>query len=293
MEKSVDTQKIPKKIYQSWKTKKLDGRMAEIVEETKKMNPDCEYYLYDDNDCKQFLLEHFGINHANAFDVLIPGAFKCDFWRYAQLYITGGIYMDMDMQPLVPFSQIIEPNDELVSIADLKYFLVPSCNVFQSFLACTPRHPALLYAVQLTFANIVTRRHELLDSFSITGPVVMGIAINLYWNKSKTHESIEAGQYGSIKLLSMSKDCTFDLNGKQVFKNKFSGYDRGANNYARVEYYKDEPRRRNRVLLWYLAVGILVLCLLGLIFTYFYRKKWGSCKKSLSECSARTSSNEE
>ena len=90
---------IPKKIYQSWKTKNIPENVQKIVEKTKQMNPEYEYELWDDTDCYNFLLTHFGQNYANAFDVLIPGAFKCDFWRYAVLYVNGGIYMDLDMTP--------------------------------------------------------------------------------------------------------------------------------------------------------------------------------------------------
>ena len=71
---------IPKKIYQSWKTKNIPDFLEKNVNIIISLNPEYEYLLYDDEHCRNFLLENFGINYANAFDVLIPGAFKCDFW---------------------------------------------------------------------------------------------------------------------------------------------------------------------------------------------------------------------
>src|SRR3990167_6037901 len=111
---------IPKKIYQSWKTKNLPENMAQIVQKTREMNPEYEYELWDDDDCRAFLMKNFGQNYVNAFDILIPGAFKCDFWRYAVLFVNGGVYMDIDMVPQVPFREIIRPSDEFISVVDRK-----------------------------------------------------------------------------------------------------------------------------------------------------------------------------
>ena len=106
---------IPRKIYQSWKTKNLPPELQKVVNKTKALNPNYEYHLYDDEDCRKFLLDNFGINYVNAFDALVPGAFKCDFWRYAVLYVNGGIYMDLDMEALVPFDEMIAGNNLTIS----------------------------------------------------------------------------------------------------------------------------------------------------------------------------------
>jgi inositol phosphorylceramide mannosyltransferase catalytic subunit len=50
---------IPKVIYQSWRSKDLDRVMSRNVEDLKRLNPGYEYKLYDDQDCRAFILEHF------------------------------------------------------------------------------------------------------------------------------------------------------------------------------------------------------------------------------------------
>ena len=40
--------------------------------------------------------------------------------------------------------------------------------------------------------------YEIGAALSITGPVVSGIALNLYWNKEKTHDKIYTGKYANI-----------------------------------------------------------------------------------------------
>ena len=86
---------IPLKIYQTWHTKTLPQHMLEAVNKLKQRHPRFEYFLFDDNDCRQFIIKHFDNNVVKAFDSLIPGAYKADLWRYCVLYITGGIYLDI------------------------------------------------------------------------------------------------------------------------------------------------------------------------------------------------------
>lgn len=267
---------IPKKIYQSWKTKKLPEKMAKIVQKTKDINPEYEYELWDDNDCRQFLLDNFGQNYANAFDVLIPGAFKCDFWRYAVLYVNGGVYMDIDMTPAVPFREILRHDDEFVSIVDRKFIFKPKSDIYQAFIACRPKHPIMLTALELAFYNIAGRKHELFDTLGITGPVVVGIAMNLYWKKDKTHDNIDPGEYpDGIRLLEMNLKKTWDNTGKIIFDNRFDGYKRGPTNYNSVSsYYKDDPMKSKRRLIMYIFWGLLCLVLFGLIMAIIFRKKF-------------------
>ena len=82
---------IPLKIFQTWYTKDLPQAMKERVENLKTIHPRFEHFLFDDNDCRQFIQDHFNTDILNAYDKLIPGAYKADLWRCCVLYIHGGI----------------------------------------------------------------------------------------------------------------------------------------------------------------------------------------------------------
>lgn len=56
--------------------------------------------VYDDNECRAFLLNHFGKTYADKFDYMTLGCHKADFFRYAYLYVHGGIYLDIKCVPL-------------------------------------------------------------------------------------------------------------------------------------------------------------------------------------------------
>lgn len=284
--------KIPKLIFQSWKTKNLDDKMSEAVKTVQRLNPEYKYTLFDDQDCRSFLLKHFNQNFLNAFDAIVPGAFKCDFWRYCVLYIHGGIYIDIDMVPQVPFREMIGEEDEFVSVADRDVPFVPNCNIYQAFMAIVPRHPIMYHSLMLSFYNIASRRYDIFDSFSITGPVVVGIAMNLYLGNKKTTSSFnEPGEFPkNIRLHLMTGKWTVNKDDKKLIKNSFEGYDRGPLDYStRMQYYIDDPRYGTRLSLFWIFIGVVILVIVIGVIVWIVRNKWKKCE---NECVMKSSSSD-
>ena len=56
-----------------------------------------DYRFYLDSDIEAFLTTHFPPQVKEAYDALIPGAFKADLFRYCVLFIYGGVYADVDV----------------------------------------------------------------------------------------------------------------------------------------------------------------------------------------------------
>ena len=91
----MNSTNIPLNIFQTYHTLDLPPRMRKCVDKLIQNNPEFTHHLYDDNDCRQFIKDNFPLNVVQAFDKLIPGAYKADLWRYCVLYIHGGIYLDI------------------------------------------------------------------------------------------------------------------------------------------------------------------------------------------------------
>jgi mannosyltransferase OCH1-like enzyme len=109
---SID-EKIPKIIYLSYKTKNIPDY---IIPNIKKIYPDYEIKLYDDNDCRKFLLDNYGKLYVDIFDFLKDGPIKADFWRICVLYKYGGIYFDLDLEHLNNLNKIIDNDTDFVTI---------------------------------------------------------------------------------------------------------------------------------------------------------------------------------
>jgi len=85
----------------------------------KTLNPNYEIFLFDDSMCEQFLLKEFSELHYDIFKFIPDGPIKSDFWRLCVLYKYGGIYVDADIEPLIPLdAYLIHASDFVTCITD-------------------------------------------------------------------------------------------------------------------------------------------------------------------------------
>ncbi len=92
----------PKHIWQTWKSKDPKNIPVKLYEYTKKwktLHPDYEYTLLDDDDLRQIVSE-VAPEHLEKYDSFTRMIERVDFARYALLYRSGGIYADIDTNPL-------------------------------------------------------------------------------------------------------------------------------------------------------------------------------------------------
>ena len=102
---------IPKIIYMCHKT--LD-KIEIYSQKWKELNPEYEIKLYDDELCQQFLLEEYSQKYVDIFNFIPDGPIKADFWRICIINKYGGLYVDADINPIVPLNKYIEDNDDFV-----------------------------------------------------------------------------------------------------------------------------------------------------------------------------------
>ena len=115
-EKFETKPKIPLHIYQMWHNKDLPPKMRECVEKLKYDNPEFKHSLYDESQCRRFIEKHFDKEVLNAYDNIIPSAYKCDLWRYCIMYKKGGIYLDIKFQ--------CEPGFKLMELTDREHYVL-------------------------------------------------------------------------------------------------------------------------------------------------------------------------
>jgi mannosyltransferase OCH1-like enzyme len=107
---------IPKIIHLCYKTKDIPDF---IIKNWTKLNPDYKVIIYDNNDCIEFLLKYFGQKHVDIFNHIKDGPIKADFWRVCILYIYGGIYCDIDVEPLVPIKSFMEKDVDFLTCSSM------------------------------------------------------------------------------------------------------------------------------------------------------------------------------
>ena len=163
-----DSVKIPLDIYQTWKTKNLPPKMRQCINRLRKSNPEFTHYLYDDNDCRKFIGTYFTNDVLDAYDTLIPGAYKADLWRYCVLYINGGIYLDIKFYTVHPF--------KLIEFVDKEYFVKDykksGHGIYNAFMVCKKGNDKLRECINHIVYN-VKNRYYTSSVLAITGPLLL------------------------------------------------------------------------------------------------------------------------
>ena len=117
--KPLKNLKIPKVIFQTNKKRVFENDLSyNSILSFIEFNPSFEYKFFDDKESRDFVKNNFNELILYYYDILYPGAFKADFFRYCYLYINGGFYFDNKSILLCSLEDILNENDELILCQD-------------------------------------------------------------------------------------------------------------------------------------------------------------------------------
>lgn len=157
---------IPLNIFQTWHSKVLPIRMGHNIYMLKRNNPRFRYYLFDDNDCEEFIRKNFDVDVLNAFNSLIPGAYKADLWRYCILYKKGGIYLDIKYGHLNNF--------KLINLTEREHWVLDTNrnDIYNALIVCKPGNQKCWQAIRQIVEN-VKHRYYGRNKLEPTGPSLL------------------------------------------------------------------------------------------------------------------------
>jgi hypothetical protein len=174
--------------------------MSRLVESFKQSG--WQYKFYTDDMAVNFLETHFPPEVLEAYDMLRPGAFKADLFRYCVLLIYGGIYADVDIQLqsnlditvapdvgfMAPFDQVSYTKYGKVFISLVRVLIKTLLSFFLSFfsrqpgvhaghrmclwnglMAAAPGHPFIAKVVERV-VNTVRNRYTSVDMDNLFCP---------------------------------------------------------------------------------------------------------------------------
>lgn len=211
---------IPLNIYQTWHTKSLPPLMARAISKIKFNNPAFTYYLFDDDDCRNFIANNFGPVILNTFDSLIPGAYKADLWRYCVLYKNGGIYLDVKYVPVNNF--------KLINLTESEHWVIDADKngIYNALMVCKPNNPILGAAINKIVENVKNKFYggSPLDP---TGP---GLLSHFFTSDQKNGFDMYHEFYNSFE------NRYIYFNNYLVFKS-YKGYINEHNHNSKTSYY--------------------------------------------------------
>jgi mannosyltransferase OCH1-like enzyme len=159
-------------MYTNWHTKNLPPKMYNNYENLKKNNSEFEFFLFDENDCRDFIKNNFNIDVLYAYNKLLPCAYKSDLWRYCVLYINGGIYLDIKFNCTNKF--------KFIALTEKEYFVrdIPEKYIYNALIVTLPKNQILLNAINQIVKNTKNNyygNNELMP----TGPGLLGEYMSL------------------------------------------------------------------------------------------------------------------
>lgn len=187
---------IPLKIFQTWSTKNLPIHMERNSLLLQKQNPQFEYFLYDDQDCIDFIKKHFGLEVLDAYNTLVPGAYKADLWRYCVLYVHGGIYLDMKMRCVGDFRLIeLTKQEHYVKDRENSGFIKGDIGIYNAVMIQRPKNPLMLDCINQIIENIKNLEY----GFSFLYPTGPGLLGNMYVEKRREYNLVPIDMFHELE----------------------------------------------------------------------------------------------
>jgi mannosyltransferase OCH1-like enzyme len=177
---------VPLNLFQTWHNKELPPKMQEAVKDIQRNNPELEYFLFDNNECVDFIKAHFSDEVVDAYNTLLPGAYKADLWRYCVMYIHGGVYLDIKYQCVDGF-KFVDIMDGEHFVLERPYFWKPGTyGIYNALIIAKPGNPLLLDAI----VNIVRNTQINFYGFNSLYPTGPGLLGELYFGNINNNMSM-------------------------------------------------------------------------------------------------------
>jgi mannosyltransferase OCH1-like enzyme len=220
--------RIPRIIHQTWKDDVLPPRLASFQAAWRRLHPEWTYRFWTDATTRAFVAQHFP-DFLATYDGYGAPIMRVDAARYLWMSHFGGVYADLDMEPVRALDGLLGTDGEGLAMACEP---VSHCGlhgmpliVSNAFLASTPGHPAW----QEIMALLVARR-DWADPLFATGPFLL---TNLYLGSRNFR--------AAVRLLEPVVTSPFD---------KFAAWDAAAEGPGRDAFYAQVPRETYAIHHW-------------------------------------------
>lgn len=226
---------MPRRIVQTWKTLDL-GRLEPVARTWRTRNPDFEYTLYDDAGCAR-TVARLGPRVEAAYARIVPGAFKADLWRYCELYVSGGVYADIDTVCLSAIDAVVDPTATLAVPIDLE-----PPNLFNAFVAVRPGHPVMRACIDAVVENVERGAQQ--TGLSFSGPGLLGACVARFLGASSFEPGVvdRGDQRTQFLRFEPVTEIVSGAGGKSLMQNKngnsgiYAAYEAEARRAAVVRY---------------------------------------------------------
>lgn len=132
--------------------------------------PAANHVVYDDEQIREVISNHFEKAVLDAYETLVPFAYKADLARYCILYLHGGVYSDISHLHINPIE--VSENTNMVFFRDIG-LIHPIWSVSNGVIYAQPRQE-LFYRLITQIVEHVRLRYYGQNPLDPTGPYLLG-----------------------------------------------------------------------------------------------------------------------
>ena len=172
---------IPRIIHQTWKGAEIPAEWRPYQEAWRTHHPGWEYRLWTDEDLRAFFYAHYAW-FLPIYEGYPDPIMRVDAARYFLLFHFGGLYADLDYEPLRPFDPLLAGRRLLVGLEPAAHMELPItratglphmlCN---ALIASERGHPFWEHVFRQLVAS-----HKAPEPLGATGPYMLTHAYNSY-----------------------------------------------------------------------------------------------------------------
>jgi hypothetical protein len=172
---------IPKVIHQSWKDKNVPEIFKSWQAKWQQYHPDWEYHLWTDDDNRELVKKHYP-HFLSTYDSFPMGVMRADSARYMYMHLYGGLYADLDMDPLRTTEELLStidlnPNKPNAILGYMGVHYTFRHNVPNAWMISTPGHPFWLFCIA-KIMQLTSQGYN--GAERLTGPVMLFEALQEY-----------------------------------------------------------------------------------------------------------------
>jgi hypothetical protein len=180
------------KLFQYWNDGAPPDDVMPWIERLRVLNPQFDHVLLDEAAGRDLIGERFGPRELAAFKACAVPAMQADYLRLCLMEAVGGLYCDVDLEPLQPLEGLISH----AAVGLTPRFLAFTCNDLLMF-----RQPGNLYnraCLTLATDNLLHRRGA--NVLMATGPGVFNAVRYVIHPPSRAELDLYVGPSGWLDI---------------------------------------------------------------------------------------------
>lgn len=164
---------IPRILHQTWKSSDIPPPLARFSARFRELNPDFEYRLWTDAQNDAFVRDEFP-RYYRLYRSFSRGIYRADVARILYLLRFGGVYVDLDIEPLRALDGFLETSGECVLGAEPEAHARKRCDKQRlscnAIMASAPGHPFWLRLLEEIERRAAQPGG---DPVAVTGPLAL------------------------------------------------------------------------------------------------------------------------